>query len=353
MGDFRNQAQTPQAESQPCLDACQRSEGFDIPLLDDALIRLLLPDIQSMFKYLEGWYTSDSNSKLIETVAANLLKAVMMYTTNMHSPAMRNLNVSVRPGPSSLTTKAQSNSSHTKIRTYGYIAVACLLPAIHAIVKYRESSLQSSLQNSSSHENEVISQRRRAQTRQSRILQKLLQTASLFVPPLQLYYYISYMFQRKSYHSPSIAMNQNNLQYSSANATSTLETKDRSINFLYAYRRILYEELMLTAGMLPIDVWKKIPESLTRIQKKTKNQFNSFIQHTRMRLNGQHDSGCDREVGDEDLKCTICSAQPISIPYKSSCGHWACYTCLRLAISDNLNYRCETCGKRVTYSEPY
>jgi hypothetical protein len=347
-------ASKPNVESQPGIqihdNLCQRSEGFDIPLLDDALIKLLVPNIQSMFKYLNCCYYSESNTKLLDTVSTHFLKALLMYTTNMHSPAMRHLNVKVKLDP---RLGNKSTPSFGRIRIYRYIAVTCLLPVIHAFIKYKASSLRSSLQNTTNDDdNEIATQRRRAETRQANILQILLKAISLVVPPIQLYHCVAYMFQRRRFDSPSFVMNYNNLKYGSTNTKRN--ERDRSINFLYAYRRILYEEFILTMGLLPIDAWKRIPQNMKIFYKRLRIQLNSFFYAKLKRLREESVSLPDGVESAENHKsaCTICGMKPIAIPYKSSCGHWSCYACLRLAISDDLCYKCEKCGQKVSSSGP-
>ncbi len=360
---------------QPLTDSCERSEGFDIPILDEALLGLLLPNIQSMFKYLNNFYSSESNSKFLDSAAIHFLKVIVLYTTNIHSPAMRHLNVRVTPifDPSS---PFRDPDRHGRIRLYRYIVVTCLLPTIHAFLKYKASTLRNSLQRN---ENETLNENaddgedyananresaiqcRLAETRQAKVVQVVLKGASIVIPPIQLYHYLSYMYRRKRFGSPSLAMNCNNLMYEPANIgiDGKQLKRNRSINFMYAYRRIVYEELILTMGILPIDAWRTIPKKIKDSLNVLKNQCRSIALskfpsgHSCDRVH--HESMCsteDHRNTSMNRSCSICGMNPIGIPYKSSCGHWSCYACLRLAISDNLHYRCKVCGQQVESSEP-
>jgi tRNA(Ile2) C34 agmatinyltransferase TiaS len=51
--------------------------------------------------------------------------------------------------------------------------------------------------------------------------------------------------------------------------------------------------------------------------------------------------------------CFICNQTPVVIPYKTSCGHLCCYTCLRMEVlNHNLDYRCRVCGEKIESSRP-
>ena len=57
-----------------------------------------------------------------------------------------------------------------------------------------------------------------------------------------------------------------------------------------------------------------------------------------------------------DYKCAICSMDTeAGVPYKTSCNHVYCYTCLRYAMMEAgpMNYNCEICGKKVISSQPF
>ncbi len=50
------------------------------------------------------------------------------------------------------------------------------------------------------------------------------------------------------------------------------------------------------------------------------------------------------------LKCSLCHAVNPAIPYIASCGHCYCYVCLRVAVMDNLSFRCVDCGRIISSS---
>ncbi|KAL7438790.1 hypothetical protein ACHAXH_005363 [Discostella pseudostelligera] len=50
------------------------------------------------------------------------------------------------------------------------------------------------------------------------------------------------------------------------------------------------------------------------------------------------------------LTCSMCNMENPSIPYIASCGHCYCYLCLRMAVTDNLSFRCTDCGSMIVSS---
>ncbi|KAL3758115.1 hypothetical protein ACHAWU_004196 [Discostella pseudostelligera] len=50
------------------------------------------------------------------------------------------------------------------------------------------------------------------------------------------------------------------------------------------------------------------------------------------------------------LTCSMCHMENPSIPYIASCGHCYCYLCLRMAVTDNLSFRCVDCGSMIVSS---
>ncbi|KAL3782109.1 hypothetical protein ACHAW5_007274 [Stephanodiscus triporus] len=50
------------------------------------------------------------------------------------------------------------------------------------------------------------------------------------------------------------------------------------------------------------------------------------------------------------LTCSLCHVINPAIPYIASCGHCYCYICLRVAVTDNLSFRCVDCGQTIISS---
>jgi len=321
-----------------------RGVALDIQELDNGLLHLLLPNVQSMFQYMR---CSETNTKLINSAAVHILKAIMIYSTNFYSPAMRHLNVKVMD--KSAMSKRRGERHILFPRIYSYILITCLLPLLHELIKYKATIIEEHLRQDTNVENTSTStsamQRQLARIRQAKILQILLRVTSIVVPPIQLYHHLRYILKPKEWQTPSFAMNDNGLsyQYEKSNGGEV----ERNINFLYAQRRIWYEEFMLTIGLLPMDVWKNLPEAMKHSYRRMLVQFKAIIPKKIRR-----ECVSDHGSSDAIYSCAICSLKPIVIPYKSSCGHMYCYTCLRSALVDNSKYRCMVCGVKVTSSKP-
>mmetsp|Transcript_15265 Transcript_15265/g.30616 ORF Transcript_15265/g.30616 Transcript_15265/m.30616 type:complete len:531 (-) Transcript_15265:240-1832(-) len=50
------------------------------------------------------------------------------------------------------------------------------------------------------------------------------------------------------------------------------------------------------------------------------------------------------------LTCAKCLTENPAIPYITSCGHCYCYICLRMAVTDDLYFKCLECGKSIASS---
>ena len=340
---MNEQGSTPSVGNPP-----SRSVGLDVPILDNDLIEMLLPTFQSAFQYMNY---SDSTDKLLRLCTTHILKAIMIYSTNIRTPAMRHLSVKIKSENQMTKMGSEQHSNMQSIRIYKYIAMSCFLPLLLDLIKFKSSSLRSSLRimSNNDEDHEIMVLRRRAAARQDWILQILLKTTALILPPLQLYHYITYLLQKQNRSSPSFSMNHNGLRYANTNATTTKQK--RNINFSYAFRRMYFDELILTLGILPTDVWSSLPRNMQLFYRRALVQMKSMLPMT-----GRRSELAFSHLPIDDVRtthaCSICAMKPIVIPYKTSCGHVYCYACLRLAMSDNLNYKCAVCGRKVVSSEP-
>lgn len=427
--------------------AVQRSEGLDIPQLDDGLIDLLLTPsvIESLLKYtpLNHHYVpykpveaSSSNSrsaqsggdntngrgrdilanmddgtlmelngKLIYSVGRYALKAAMIYLTSFQTPAMTALGV--RTNANELGKYKQFRDTHRKNHhkhIHRYVILAAVLPLIHEAIQWRTSHLEEQLNQQQQHgssEDHAYERRHGEQQRllsiyrKVKLLKFILRITAVVVPPLQLYHYLSYIFginEKRGIHTPSPAMNLSYIKYKIPTRPTGNESdplpRERSINFLYAYRRLWYDEIMFTSRLFlfPIlEVWKDLPQGLVLARRRTLLQLKNYIHCARQKSktladkfrkgSGGSDASNngdtlsdDRNVnsrGNENPgECAICHSHPIIIPYQAApCGHWYCYACLRGAMIDaavddishdgvSLTYHCVTCGSKVTSSRP-
>ena len=310
-----------------------RGQAVDIPAIDHGLLKLLLPQIQSMFKYFDHMpilrsinvealsdeygdsslnsllssSTShaqhqqnnenqsqqnqhqlfDPSSKFITNAVMHLLKGIMIYSTLIHydiaTPGMSYVKTTFKPPipSSSLAKPIFSRRNNHRNKVYRYLFLSTILPLIHELIKWKGSSYDNQINNivtNSSHNHinsygnsdtnitvndSFITSRNRRQEliglrRKLHILQSILKFTSLTIPPLQLYAYISNLSNSTTplSSSPSIEMQCSGLEYD----TLPQGRNQRSINFSYAQRRLWYEEMMLTCGMIvPIEIWNDIP----------------------------------------------------------------------------------------------
>uniref|UniRef100_A0A7S3VA22 Peroxin-2 n=1 Tax=Chaetoceros debilis TaxID=122233 RepID=A0A7S3VA22_9STRA len=452
----------------------QRSEGLDIPQLDDSLLDLLLSPsvIQSLFKYTplnhhyvpykptEAYSTPASsnisneqsgsggggdnthghdiienrddvgtlmeqNGKLIYSVGRYALKAAMIYLTSFQTPAMTSLGVQSKSNAriNELGNYRTKKSRHHK-QLHRYVILAAVLPLLHEVIQWRTSHLEEQLNQQQqqqrwhgSSEDQAYERRNGVQQQQQqqvlaiyrkvKLLKFILKITSIVVPPLQLYHFLSYIFginETRGIHTPSPAMNLSGLQYkiptrqrgdvTGSKSDPHPHPRERSINFLYAYRRLWYDEIILTAGLflVPIlEVWKDLPQGLVLAHRRTLLQFKNCLDSARKKSKslankfrlGSGDSDTSASSNGETSsssggrnvnsrgkenpgECAICHSHSIIIPYQAvPCGHWCCYACLRGAMIDaavddvsndgdgvSLTYHCVTCGLKVTSSRP-
>mmetsp|Transcript_9204 Transcript_9204/g.11599 ORF Transcript_9204/g.11599 Transcript_9204/m.11599 type:complete len:404 (-) Transcript_9204:1286-2497(-) len=389
-----------------------RGQALDVPLLDHSLLKLLLPRVQSMFKYIHNVHTlpvrlpsidanapidehmsflnfegeddivdidnlpqdlnqqqhrslhHDLETKYITHGILYFLKAIMMYSTfiqfGMATPAMNDLKLTLSLSPSLLSSR--------KIHAiYKYIVMSSLLPLLHEGIKWKHYIYQKKIHNmnnnGTSDNNNGMNQmnqnpssyhsphqrQRIALQRKCHILKKMLQYTSMIIPPLQLYTHITHLLSNVA--APTLSMKYSGLAYvnptAAASSSDTNVRMDRHVNFLYSQRRLFYEELMLTCGMIvPIEIWKEMPNWISAYFTRLRNRITSTLQHI--------SSSASAVVVDNNLPCAICSSKPIIIPYQTCCGHLYCYVCLRKAVLDcgASNYKCNICGRKVISSQP-
>jgi len=144
-------------------------------------------------------------------------------------------------------------------------------------------------------------------------------------------------------------------------------------NFTFAHRRLLFEEVMRTMIMILPSVaivpflntssssrdglpWWMNPASIRiRILQFIRQKINRIKYYSMLMLPSSIGSSSNengrRIESNKPFTCAICSTINVTIPYGSkSCQHIFCYSCLRHAVTDNLNYPCPECGMVVKSS---
>lgn len=301
----------------PILNKLSRAQAMDISIIDHELLKLLLPQIRSMFKYFDdgsmlhsvnaeaisGQYEYPSlmsldqqqrrrqiqerqhhhhqqnlsqvyepSSKYFTNIVLHLMKAVMIYSTLLRydfpTPGMNNLKLTFksRSWKERLAEDQRMNRNIYRKKVYRYIFLSTLLPLLHDLLKWKAVNYQSSINNNatnnlnatninSNNDNNNGTHEYIRISRRLAVLQSILKLSSIIIPPLQIFAHIAHLMGNTA--SPELSMRLSNLQY---DALPPEKSGQRSVNFSYAQRRIWYEEAMITCSMIvPIDMWREVP----------------------------------------------------------------------------------------------
>ncbi|KAL7528719.1 hypothetical protein ACHAXR_003050 [Thalassiosira sp. AJA248-18] len=94
--------------------------------------------------------------------------------------------------------------------------------------------------------------------------------------------------------------------------------------------------------------------TLSRLAQTTVGNNNGWMRKRFLSFMGvAEDENVDTTLLDErrySLTCSMCHVENPTVPYIASCGHCYCYLCLRLAVTDDLSFRCVDCGKSIVNS---
>lgn len=236
----------------------------------------------------------------------------------------------------------------------------------------------------------------RSQQRKSKIQSLLTDTilgmGDVLLPPLRLASYLSYLWGTRLLNvctnTPNLGMLLAGWEYvptaSNANVQHQHQGYQRHANFQYGNRRLLVEEALRTASMvLPprrsVDNIADAGVASNAITIRHDNAINitasqddnSTSERGRGITRGRgvlkrylSFMGVAAESDDAalasynvrggerpQLPCSMCRTEKPTVPYMASpCGHCYCYLCLRTAVTDDLQFRCVDCGKRVVSS---
>lgn len=317
------------------------SIGYDIATLDHGLLEMLLPEIKFLFRYFPFHMDFDhhQHGKYLQNVSLHVLKFLMVYMTGFYTPAMRSLGV---------------KGKMTKQRDfYKYLVISSISPIIYECMKWYRDILKEKIEKEKSDfpcaiditTSRTVKQqkiRKMAHERQYKLLNYMCKFLQHIIYPIQLYHHLGYMF--RWIPSPTVSMNLSNMKY------QLDENGKRSVNLVYGYRRLLYDEFLLALSILPLDIWLGLPKNVNLIFKQLMARLNS-LRHDRLKVLSKLLRKDDCHTCPQS--CGICNIDPIPLPYETACGHLYCYACLRIAITDNHNFRCIRCGSKVASSRPY
>ena len=211
----------------------------------------------------------------------------------------------------------------------------------------------------------------------------ILGMGEVIYPPLKLANYLMYLWGMCS--TPDLGMRMAGWDYCRVDpSSSALEFGEppphdgessyhhqRHANFQYGHRRLMVEEALRAATMiLPPRTYNAgfggaaaTGNAVVETPHSTNGRSNDLVvapQSSRMaRLRKrlfsfmglvEYDESNNDLYGEKnrfDTLCCLCNTIPI-VPYTASCGHWYCYICLRMAVTDNLKFRCQCCGQQIS-----
>lgn len=412
----------------------RRGDPLDTPLIDNHLaIHLLFPRIINAIRwvlpniYLD-WTAGVSNTtkRLLEILfhASLLLGSCHVCQSRrnilIETPGMRSLGMFLRPSSNSyqsvhaVTRRRWMDAIKTRSQLYAKLVALVLAtviaPRLYEELKHRrehqlreQDMHQRSLdihfrprtniehnqqQPQSQRERQQATIERRARDRKSRLqtllLDSVLGAADIFIPPLRLFNYLSFLWGASP--TPDLGMRLVGWDYATPDysANSVLEslgqTYQRHANFHYGNRRLMVEEALRTVsaviprrasgaaavvpdarrpstrgnaaeesgnGQEPVDVdagrTQRINKRGSWIRKRALS-FMGVVEEEKSSDNSK--SECFR-----NLTCVICGAENPTVSYMTSCGHCYCYICLRMAVTDDLYFRCIECGRKFDASE--
>lgn len=127
----------------------------------------------------------------------------------------------------------------------------------------------------------------------------------------------------------------------------------RVINYIYAYRRILYSELFRCfVHIFPKDGFIQVFNQISNMLQKGKKSISNLSKYIFKNKNIT-DSMKNDTNSNPFSSCPICQSCPIIHPYViDPCKHIYCYVCLRNTIMDNMSYYCIVCGVKMQTSHP-
>jgi hypothetical protein len=214
----------------------------------------------------------------------------------------------------------------------------------------------------------------------------ILGMGEVIYPPLKLASYLMYLWGMCS--TPDLGMRMAGWDYCRIDpSSSALELGEppshdgesshhyqRHANFQYGHRRLMVEEALRAATMiLPPRTYNAgfggaaaaaTGNAVVETPLSTNGRSNDLVvapQNSRMARFGtlrkrllsflgivdESNNDFAEVTNSFDTLCSLCNTIP-AVPYTASCGHYYCYICLRMAVTDDLNFRCKCCGQQIS-----
>ena len=245
----------------------RRCDELDVIPMDRALLCMMIPRVMRLFP-------KHTNPKWI----LNVMHGLILWWSNCETPAMRAMHLQVVNNPSIHTNDQSDDGSLNNNSTKDYKRLFWMILSILDYTNTGTNLLPPSLpvlsMNNNNSSNILV-----ARQRQEWIYQSLRKWISCFLPPLKLYIFLKCISSKQHNSSASLAMVLGGLQYipTTNTTTNTNESQQQPINFVYAYRRYMYEELMeLAYAMLPISRMGILPSALVALMKRLKTRYLHF-----------------------------------------------------------------------------
>ena len=227
----------------------------------------------------------------------------------------------------------------------------------------------------------------------SYVTDTILGLSDICIPPLRLITYLSYLWgMTNNSNTPYLGMklvgweyataaddNDNNDNRQATNSKDGQSSHQRHANFQYGNRRLMVEEAIRAVSMvvpprttafnndsndndtgttgnntqLNIDDGRVHDASSSRSSRRRNSWRNRFLSFMGITEDDNNPSSSTTDATDKrryTLTCSKCHAINPSIPYITNCGHCYCYICLRMAVTDDLGFKCLDCGQSIISS---
>ena len=372
-----------------------RSKLLDAGQIDHALLSLLVPRTLSLIAHVRRHLLTgasplqDALRSILpdpaeesgggmggEAVVRAVLSALLAGCTlaaasGAATPAMRCLGLRVgeadsgggRGGPAGLWHPRPAGSD----RIAAFVLLSAVLPTLHGLLRVQEEQDGAGEDDGEEEEEEddddfeaeggdAGAMRREARRRRRLLRRQVLRFASYVFPPLRLANHLLFLFSsgRDGPAPPTLALRLAGLAVV-ADGGAVLSPSSSPINYAYAYRRVLLDQTYrLAQALLPaFRHLAALPRAARAEAAALLARRIRDVRRLAAVLRGG-ESRCGpaaRAAGVTVAACSICKADPVTVPYASSCGcEVACYVCIRGVMLDQPEYRCRSCGRKALFT---
>jgi len=360
-----------------------RTKQFDVPYVDGALLSILVPRVHGYLRdcsvhlpflqHLPAAVSSLIPSVLLDDADINgliqlSLSAVMAFVTIGRGVGTLGMN-SLGLGMQQQQHQQQQHPAHASARdpridrlrrVATYVVLSGLLPTLYRMARKRWEDERMNgddmsyevqgRQSTGASRVEMLARHRRRKLRDG-----VMTFVAFVVPPARLVNHLCFILG--SGGSASISSSSSSTGASSAIpptlpmriaglSYATQKSGYQHINYAYAYRRVLYEQMFAIAQIMAPSARQlaAVPGSVASVATRLRRKAQIYVQQILKGgggSNGCFGDGQSDATGDRDSRraCSICHAYPITTPYASSIGRDVyCYYCIRFALLDKEDY---------------